>query len=155
MGTHCSHNRLEPTGLTNQYSETGIQGIVFEYEAGEIECKDCGQKFRGIRHKGKLTGISYTGWKIIDPETCSHETYKVDESTKKIGTEHALVGCVVRLFTGPSLDGIQYRHFWMADAKCKKCDKVIQVRCEYGKKWQDKQIVEYATTDWIQINKTQ
>ena len=146
MGASCSHSRLEPTGPTDglrEYSDT----VLFKFIVSEVECKDCGQKFRAIKSIGKLTGFEYTGWKIQDPNDCIHNLFIVDESTKKVCKEQNMEGTVLRLLWGPSMDGIQYSHFWGADANCVKCNKVLKVRCDYKKEWRDKQIVELEASE--------
>lgn len=130
MGSGCSHSSCVVVGDVKEHRGTGLTGIALNYEAAEIQCEKCGQKFRATRSVGRITSLEYSGWHIHDPLTCNHSDFTVDESTKTVQLESTVFTGIAMIFTGGRIDDAK-RSYWMAQATCNKCNATFNVRCYF------------------------
>ena len=144
-GVECKHNRFDV--LSEEPTER-FEGL-FKFKCGVLEWKDCGGKGRGIKWTGKITGLGYGGWKVVDPKTCDHRSYHVKDQV--VAKEQTLGGSFARLFMGPAMDGIQYHSFLKGTAECYKCMLTWPVRAEFKTVWKNKEKVRELTSDWKKI----
>jgi hypothetical protein len=119
-------------------------------EIATLRCLDCPQVFRVDQLRGKITGLIYDKT-TVEQRNCSHERYTVDENTTTKQREHTLGGSFVRLFMGPSADGVQYNWFLVAHATCNRCAFVFFVRANYREVWFDHTKREERSSDWQPI----
>lgn len=142
MGADCSHDKFEVVEEFGNYTEK----LLWNFCSATIECKDCGKKSPAVQYTGRMTG--YTGkWHLQNKKTCKHQKYFIN-GDYTIEKEQTLGGSIVRLFTGPSLDGIQYHSFLITNGQCAYCQKEMKFRCEFKHVWKNKQKVIEKTTDW-------
>jgi len=145
MGATCNHER------TTKADETLVhKGILFTTYAINYQCKDCPKKIKHEELRRNLTGIKYS-MKEIEPKTCKHLHYTIDDSTREICKEQTLEGSILPLFMGPAMDGIQYQEYFFAHAKCDLCDFLFCVRAE--KVCENQEKTDVYTIKWNRMRK--
>jgi len=148
MGATCNHERTEKAGDEKLVHK----GIFFSTFATSYKCMDCPQTIQREELRGNIFGWKYS-IKNIDPKTCKHTYYTIDEETQEVFKEQTLDGTFLRLFMGPAMDGIQYNEFLFAHAKCNSCGFLFCVRAEFKKVWDNQTQVNKRTTKWKPITK--
>lgn len=147
-GATCKHERTEVVKEDDKWTSN----LLWETRIITIKCLDCPETFKKEETRGRLTGWRYSVAEV-DPRSCNHCNYEVDESTCEKHGESTLGGSFLRLFMGPGMDGIQYHYFLLAHAKCRRCDFKFYVRSEFEKKWQNQERVDVRTTKWTPITR--
>ena len=135
--------------------------MPFRYEVKDNKCLDCGRIFRTEVPVGRVTGISYKcREERVDPGTCQHTNFSVDESTAEPMYRENFGGFMIRFFTGPAFEGVQYTKYLQAHATCNRCDTKVYVQSDIKKKWRDLELLELPVkwslaTEEIPINTTE
>ena len=140
-GTNCSN--LTSIGNESTWCKNGV---LYEYQYADCECKNCGKKMRGERYRSLFTkNPSDFKRYIVDSHKCTHDYpfLKINENT----IEYKSVGGVENRSNGFSLMALSL--FWSADryvrttAECQVCcQKGIVVRADYQKVIENR--VEYT-----------
>lgn len=147
-GATCKHERTEVVKEDDKWTSK----LLWETRIITVKCLDCPATFKKEETRGRLSGYCYSV-KEVDRSQCDHCKYDIDESTCEKQSETTLGGSFLRLFMGPGMDGIQYHHFLLARAKCRRCDFKFYVRSEFEKQWQNQERVDVRTTKWIPITR--
>jgi hypothetical protein len=135
MGNLPCANNCKNLEVVKEYKD--YNASLYRYKTAYVRCLDCGRERRATKWIGKITGRESGAWKFV--ENCSHPQYSVDNIED--AREHTLTGGVLRLFTGPALDGIQYHNFEKGVAECDLCGFHWNVRRDYNEVMENMQTV--------------
>ena len=139
----CKHERTQVV----QVHDTYMHMLFWEREIRSEKCLDCPQTIRVDVLKGRISKGTYSK-ASVDQRDCPHEHYDVDGNSIKVQRDQTLVGSALRLFMGPSMDGIQWHHYWAAEATCRRCAFQFYVKAEYKTVWKDQHKVDQLSTEW-------
>ena len=129
MGNGCPHRFADVTDVRDVDA-----GWFSREQMARGDCIDCPSKnISVIRSVSKITG-GESAWRPFVASDCTHPTWDLQADTIHEGREETLLGGIARLFTGPALDGIHYHRFLIANAKCRRCGAIWNMRSEYVEK---------------------
>jgi len=143
MGASCNHEHTK----VNEVSKECTKAFLWKYKIEMHECLDCKKIFRKELTVGRITGWTYSDGDVNQSD-CQHKEYQVDEMTVETVRESTFSGGMLRLFMGAAMDGIQYNQYFVANAKCERCEFKFLVRADRDNKWKDGQVVDTRTSDW-------
>jgi len=142
-GASCKHLRTEVLKINNEYTKNKL----WTYRVTTEKCLDCPAELKLEKCIGRITGHEYST-EMVDPKNCDHVQFEVDQSTIEERTKTTLGGSLLRLFMGPNLNGIQYSHFLVAKANCKRCDFQFYVQSGMERVWKDQKQIVQSTGNW-------
>lgn len=151
MGNSCSHENTEEIEKVGEYNNLLS---LWRHETWKVRCLDCPKVFNVDKPIGKITKMEYKS-KKIDTNGCNHKYFEVDESTKTTEHTETFGGSMLRLLTGPALDGIQYSYYYQAEATCSRCEFNFYVNANKGTKWVNQKQVDYVSSEWKPVKVTE
>lgn len=149
MGNACEHRFVAVRD--RRTTQDGL--FFFGEEMGVADCADCPEKNLTVFRSTSLLPGSRSRWRVFDARDCTHPTWDLQDDVR-IAYEETVVGSVLRLLTGPALDGIQYHRYVLATAKCKRCGATWDMRNEFNEVWIDQQKVPRPTGVWQDVSTT-
>jgi hypothetical protein len=134
----CDHLRTETIKILSQE-----RGLVYNTTIVKVKCLDCatnGKPTTFIKqiNTGNLSKHVYSSDKV-NPSTCKHSKYAVDEATVTERSEPSLGGTLMGMMTAGWLHS--NNKYLVGTAKCTRCEKEFQVKCSfhYEKTWENYQ----------------
>ena len=128
MGTGCSHSHAnclvsggenEPgTNIVKTYDEGWVSRFTYY---SHVTCKKCNEQGPAILYFG-FTGPKY--FVFVDPATCSHNVYRIDEKTKRFYNADAVLDKTKTVIP----------NYYVANATCAKCKTRFEVYGDYEKR---------------------
>jgi hypothetical protein len=142
----CQHPRTEFIEI----HETYVRFIFWEHEIVSERCLDCAEILRSDRLKGRLSDLTYSET-TIDQRNCPHKHFEVDTKTITNERESTISGSILRFFSGAGWDGVQYRHFWGAEATCNRCGFLFYARADSDEIMRDQKSVRVISSPWTPV----
>lgn len=135
LSHQCHHEKitlLKSTEIGSMFLGTWLHCIETN------QCENCGEIWREDVHKDRFTGSPWSSTKI-DPHTCQHPHFTVDEKTitrvnknQHLGDE--ILSLTFLLFFHKNVTGACYE----AEAECICCGQILKAAAPISQKYENK-----------------